>query len=301
MLKLFNPFLFQGNINKKDYFEGYYYKIVTNNFNLAIIAGVNTGKDKHCFIQLIINNKSYYFFYPINQFASKKNKLSFKIENNLFSDQHIILNLCNKDLIITANFKISESIKYPRAFFHKGIMGPFIFIPFMECKHDIILLNSKASGVIKLNNVDFKVDGLLYLEKDYGYSFPISYIWLQGNNEKNSFMLSVAKIPFLNITFKGIISYLFYNGIFINLSTYNGAKIVDFQQDKIIIKNKKYKLTIIILDRGFASTLKAPEKGIMNVKVQEALNGKVKISLEKGKNLLFEEIFYNCGIELTWD
>lgn len=54
--KIKNPILFQGNLTKKDYFEGWYYKQVSNDkmTSISFIPGVNLFKgDEHSFVQYI--------------------------------------------------------------------------------------------------------------------------------------------------------------------------------------------------------------------------------------------------------
>lgn len=48
-------------------------------------------------------------------------------------------------------------------------------------------MSSRADGSITINNKNIAFDnGVGYIEKDWGSSFPKSYIWCQGNNFENS-------------------------------------------------------------------------------------------------------------------
>ena len=69
-------------------------------------------------------------------------------------------------------------------------MGPFSFVPFMECYHGIISMDHSIIGElsIKGKKVDF-TSGRGYIEKDWGHSFPIGYVWMQSNH------FSESKIP----------------------------------------------------------------------------------------------------------
>ena len=95
-------------------------------------------------------------------------------------------------------------------------MGPFSYIPNMECNHAILCMKNKTSGVIHINNTQMNFNnGTGYIEKDWGYSFPKEYIWCQGNDFKEanaSFMVSIANIPFKFFSFQGIICVLIANG-----------------------------------------------------------------------------------------
>ena len=54
-----------------------------------------------------------------------------------------------------------------KLFLSPGIMGPYSFIPFMECYHGILSMNHKILGSLKYNdeNISFN-GGKCYMEKD---------------------------------------------------------------------------------------------------------------------------------------
>ena len=84
-------------------------------------------------------------------------------------------------------------------------MGPFAYIPFMECNHGVLSMQSNLSGDLTINNetIDF-TGGKAYIEKIGANHFLESYIWLQSNHFKDdstSFMFSYAKIPFIGLSF----------------------------------------------------------------------------------------------------
>ena len=70
--------------------------------------------------------------------------------------------------------------------------------------------------IINNNLYDFS-NGTGYIEKDWGISFPSSYIWAQANDFSNkhcSLFISIANIPYSIFLFKGFICstlhYIFY-------------------------------------------------------------------------------------------
>ena len=74
--KIWRPELFQGNRKNTNYFEGWYFKIISENQQekFALIPGVALGsaaKDAHAFIQLIDgkNGISDYFIFNIQDFT----------------------------------------------------------------------------------------------------------------------------------------------------------------------------------------------------------------------------------------
>jgi hypothetical protein len=56
--------------------------------------------------------------------------------------------------------------------------GWYSFMRFMECYHGIIVVDADAEGTV---NGEFRSGERFYLEKDWGTSFPRSWIWLQSN------------------------------------------------------------------------------------------------------------------------
>ena len=140
----------------------------------------------------------------------------------------------------------------------------------MECNHAILSMKNTAIGVIKINDdiIEFN-KGSGYIEKDWGTSFPKSYIWCQGNNFKTqnaSFMMAIADIPFKIFEFKGIICDLIIDNTEYKFTTYNNTKLIDYVVDdnllNITLKKGNYYLNIqSIYDKGLKLT--APVKAKM--------------------------------------
>jgi len=72
--KIFNPDWFQGNGKKKNYFEGWYFKIVSKDgkHTWAFIPGISYGGNQnHSFIQVIngMTGETWYFKYEPSAFS----------------------------------------------------------------------------------------------------------------------------------------------------------------------------------------------------------------------------------------
>jgi|SaaInl5LU_22_DNA_1037371.scaffolds.fasta_scaffold73716_1 tocopherol cyclase len=63
----------------------------------------------------------------------KNDKLNVDIENNSFSSEKMVLNLDH----IQGEINFSGNIPWPKKWHSTGIMGPFSFVPKMECYHGI--------------------------------------------------------------------------------------------------------------------------------------------------------------------
>ena len=153
-----NPELFQGekylNINK-NYFEGWYFKNTTINNGISFIPGINIdGKNKKSFIQIITNNESYFVNYNIDDFKFNYNPFYIQIKNNIFSKEKIHIDITDK----SQHLKIDGSVEYTNSKnintnkFNPNIMGPFSYIPFMECNHAILSMKNTVNGSIRIND-----------------------------------------------------------------------------------------------------------------------------------------------------
>ena len=286
---------FHGSKKNKSFFEGWYFKHQCEADTIAFIPGINIdslGK-KSAFIQVITNENSYNINYDFSSFSLSKNEI--KIGTNIFSDKRICVNIETKNLKIEGNVTYNEitPIKY-------DIMGPFSIIPFMECNHGVISLYHKLIGSININGMKISLDnGIGYIEKDWGTSFPKSYIWLQCNSfngNKDSIMVSIADVPFLGKEFKGIICVVYYEGKEYRMATYNGVKLIKCSDKVIILKKGKYKLHIQI-EKDKERKLLAPNKGNMSRIIREsaACNARFKFWIKD--KLIFDLSSNGCGFE----
>jgi len=188
--RLYNPEIFQGNLRKKQYFEGWYFKQVSQDqtYTFSFIPGVSlVENDPHAFIQIMNGYEatSDYIRYPVNEFSWDTRRLFLKVGSSTFTASGIILNIESENINLTGKIDFRNMIRYPKSIFSPGIMGWYSFVPFMECNHGIISVNHDLYGKISINKneVDF-TGGKGYIEKDWGTSFPEAWIWIQSNNFK---------------------------------------------------------------------------------------------------------------------
>ncbi len=305
-----HPEIFQGHLQKKDYFEGWYFKYVSpsQHLSMAFIPGISLNPDDaHAFIQVFISTtqpkvslNSYYFRFPVESFSFHPKEMIITIGPSIFKKHEIEVKLSNQDIFIQGHIKHLNM--HPLPF---NIMGPFAYIPLMETYHGIVSMSHRLEGSMMIQHeaVSFK-DGKGYIEKDWGTSFPTSYTWLQSNHfkdEHTSLMASVAKIPFMGLSFKGFICTLLYQGTYHLFSTYNGAIItkLDYSDTSIVLHLKKGPLRLEI--EGSSDTyqhLPSPRLGIMNEHIKEGLSGTVNIALFRHNQLVYEDSGSSSGIEI---
>ncbi len=181
MNKLFlikNPDLFQGekylNINKS-YFEGWYFKNTNSENSIAFIPGINvTENDKKAFIQVITDEMSYFINYDINHFKYSFSPFAIQIEKNFFSKEkvYIDINDCEQNVAIHGELIYSHNKNIETNILNPNIMGPFSYIPFMECNHAILNMKNSINGVISFNNKKMFFDnGIRLYRKRLGSVF----------------------------------------------------------------------------------------------------------------------------------
>lgn len=305
--KIFKQELYQGNFYKKNnYFEGWYFKHVTNDYKTTIsfIIGVSYNeKDSHSFIQILdnIKNKSYYLRYKLEDFEYNDNPFYIKISDNFFSFEKINMDISDP-IKLKVNLEYHKLTQINKSVYSPNIMGPFAYLTFLECYHSVISLRHILSGYVNIydNYVSFE-EGIGYIEKDYGISFPQQYLWLQSNSKNASIFLALAHIPLKKMKFVGLISILEVEEKQYRFSTYNLGKI-----KKIKIKDNKYLITIIqgtktleiIVEGSKTMKLVSPKNGEMKDTVKESLNSIIHVKLFNRKNIIYSNTFIAGATEI---
>jgi len=310
-MRVFRPWAFQGSLKRKNYFEGWYFKHVSADRKQvwSFIPGISLSRENsHAFIQVIngISGDTQVHEYKLSEFSGSTKDLDVMLGGSRFGTGGISLEIRNNSHEISGEINYSSADLYPSSLFNPGIMGWYSFVPFMECKHGVVSMQHKLSGALEIDKktVDFD-GGTGYIEKDWGSSFPESWIWLHCNtfnNSRSSFTFSVAKIPWLGTYFIGFISYLRLEDRMINLSTWSGASIekLVYKDNKLTLRlsNKKYLLEIEALNNQ-AGQLKAPVKGSMDRIIKETVDASVDLRLsDRSGHVLFHDKGTRAGMEL---
>lgn len=307
-----NSEIFQGEkylkLNK-NYFEGWYFKCNNSEEGISFIPGINVDENEpKAFIQIITNQSSYFVNYNINDFKFKSKPFQIQIGKSIFSKSGINIDVEDKSqgIAIKGIVKFSNRRSIETNLLNPNIMGPFSYIPFMECNHAILCMKNTTNGFININDKIINLNNSTgYIEKDWGCSFPKRYIWCQANNfykENSSFMLAIADIPFGLFDFRGIICDLITDKSEYKFATYNNTKILEYIiNDKYIIinlKKKNYYLNLkIIYDKG--KKLSAPVKGKMAKDIFESISSTIKGTLIKDNKIIFSDTSKNCGLEIV--
>ena len=264
----------------KEYFCGWYIKCQGSFRTVAFIPAYHISDGvKTCSLQIITDDRSWYVDYPIAQFHTDEKGVT--IGPNVFTKQGCKLDIHIPELTITGELTFGEFT--PLAY---DIMGPFQYVPFLQCRHSVFSMKHRVRGELWINGESWKLTvGECYIEGDRGRSFPREYLWTQCSNPWGSIMLSVADIPFCGLHFNGVICAIHYRGREYRLATYLGAKAVRIQNGEVIIRQGRKTLTVRRMqDRG--KPLAAPVSGDMKRTIRESPSCRVFYHYqEKGKTV----------------
>jgi hypothetical protein len=292
---VWNPDMYHGWGRHKRYFEGWYFKIVDapeqNVF--AIIPGISKSKDggQHAFIQVLDGKhcQASYHQFEAAEFQPSTKDFHLQLGNNYFSAYHLSLDLPE----LKGSLTFQNRTPWPKMLGAPGIMGWYSFVPFMECYHGVVSLHHHLEGEMAVHGhpSDF-TSGVGYVEKDWGISFPRSWIWLQSNHfgtkGKMCVMASVARIPWLGSYFIGYIVGFQWGDRLYRFATYTGAQMKASLGEKTVslaFKDKRCRLEITG-EQAAGAKLVSPITGDMTGKVNESMQGKLHVRFyEKRRQL----------------
>jgi hypothetical protein len=274
------------------YFEGWYFKLVDAHGAqpYAIIPGVYLGTDGHAFIQVLDGRAgtACYHRFPLEAFQASRRDFEIDIAGNHFSSERIDLAIevdqTSARQRVRGSLRFSPWHPWPVTLSSPGVMGPYSFVPFMECNHGILSLDHAVSGVLAVDGSETNYDGGRgYSEKDWGRAFPSGYVWTQSNHferEGVSITASVARIPWLTGAFRGFLVGLLLDGQLHRFTTYTGAEIesltIDDSHLHLRLRDRIYRLEIDARkEKG--GVLYAPYGHRMIERVAETMTSEVEL------------------------
>jgi tocopherol cyclase len=306
----FNPEQFQGWGKKRKYFEGWYFKVVNAEETeaFALIPGIAMDDigQKHAFIQVLDGKKqtSLNHLFDAGKFHPAPGVFELKIGDNNFSEHRLKLQLPG----IVGELIFSNNIPWPKHWYSPGIMGPYSFVPFMECYHGIVSMDHEIYGQLLIDGKSVNFDkGRGYIEKDWGHSFPSAYIWMQTNHFSMpgiSIKASVAKIPWIGKSFVGFITGLWLHDRLFRFTTYNRSVLrkvyADESKIELIIENSNYRIGLLA-HRDKVSVLASPIKGLMEGRIEESMTSRIEINLfdKKQNRTIISDTGRNAGLEVA--
>jgi tocopherol cyclase len=314
--RLYSPALFQGDFHRTNYFEGWYFKQVTANLGQvwSFIPGIALARERFAFIQIIdgMTGKTRFIRYPLSAFQASGTRFELELGASRFSGSSIDLDIDDPSIRVKGQLEFSGITPYPSRLFSPGIMGWYSFTPRMECRHGVVSMDHGLTGELTIDDrsIDFG-GGRGYIEKDWGVSFPQSWIWMQSNNFSSpgtSFMLSVARVPWMGSYFMGFLGFLKRGEDTRYFATYNGAKIAGVRDIgrgdglhegvELEIRRKTGRLTIRA-ESTRRGALKSPVEGRMESYIKESVDAVIQIEYRDGSGASWNDTGRRGGLEIV--
>jgi hypothetical protein len=312
--KVWQSALFQGPAKQSNYFEGWYFKQVAADGQhiFSVIPGIAhnaDGSDSHAFIQLIdgVSGATSYHTFPSDSFSFSRKSFEVSIGQNHFSREGIKVDFGEGEEHFRADLTFSNSTRLKSRLFSPGIMGWYRFAPFMETYHGLVSMDHQVEGQVETGGQIFNFSGGRgYIEKDWGSSFPSSYIWAQSNNFEQSgvsFMCSIARVPWLGKAFPGFLGFFLHEGKVYRFATYTGAKVENLVLKEEIVEfdiaAKKFRIEVRAR-RSHTGLLKAPVSGAMDRRIAESLDAVIHLKVtDRDGKLIFEGAGKYAGLEVV--
>jgi hypothetical protein len=314
------PEFFQGSGKRRHYFEGWYFKHSggPDRGAWSFIPGVAFGdsrKSAYSFVQAIEGEtgRSWWFQYPLESFSASASSLDIRVGGNSFSAGGIELDLNDGTSTIRGHFSYGPFAKLSFPFWSPGVMGPYSFVPGMECNHGLVSLDHSVDGSIEVDGREIVIDdGRGYIEKDWGRSMPESWVWMQSNDfpaRGDSLMLSVAKIPWAGSAFRGFLCVLSLGKEKQLFASYNGSKISSLVVTDTLVECRISKSARggveeslkVTATRSRGGILLAPVSGILSRRIAEAVDASIEVEyFRPGRGTYFNRAS-PAGLEVVGD
>jgi hypothetical protein len=310
---------YQGARRKRGYFEGWYFKQVSADRSeiWSFIPGIARGEspgEGYSFVQVIEGRRgrTWWFEYPLEDFAASARILDVRVGGSRFSESGIELDLRGGEGSFHGRLSFGPFLVPPSRPLSPGVMGPFSFVPFMECRHGLLSLDHHALGGFAAPGGRVEIGtgaapGRGYAEKDWGSSMPRSWIWAQSNDFEaagDSLMLSIAEIPWLGSSFAGFLCAGSLGGRFLRMATYTGARVeclgLDDERLSLLFRGGRETLEVDA-SRARGGMLRAPSRGLLSRRIAESVDASLRIRWRRAGILLFEGEARPAGLEIVGD
>jgi hypothetical protein len=116
--KINNQVRFKGSLKKRNYFEGWYYKIVNadKNYSITFILGISINKDNsHTFVQVFLTKKNNDLKTRYVTFRNSPFEIS--VSKNIFSEDYIDIAIHEFNINVEGKLYFSNITKIKTSFF----------------------------------------------------------------------------------------------------------------------------------------------------------------------------------------
>ena len=314
--RVWAPALYQGGSARRRYFEGWYFKCVDGDARraVAVIPGVSYSPDgrlAQSFVQVLREGgRTRFFSFPAAAFRfAPSPPFRISVDRCAFSVEGMALDLEDDEGAVRGELAFGPWSPWPITLRAPGIMGWYRYVPRMECYHGVLSMDHELRGTLTVDGDELRLDGGRgYVEKDWGRSFPSSWVWLQSNHFGRpgvSVTCSVAKIPWVRGSFVGHIAGLLLDGRLHRFATYTGAALAAVETRPggahVVLRDAREELEIDA-EGAAPGALKAPVLGAMEGRADEALGARVRVRLRELRGgrpvVVFEGEGAHAGLEV---
>lgn len=313
---ILRPEGFHGRGVRGGFFEGWYVKVVSadESARWAFIPGVFRGSDDgqrtdEAFVQVLdgVTGRSEYHRYDPEDFWAAEGRFDVRVGPHRFTDRGIHVDLEH----LQARVEYTDPVDpWPVTLARPGIMGPYAWVPMMECYHGVVSFGHGLAGTVTDagREVSF-TGGHGYIEKDWGRAFPAGYVWMHSAHLRGApgvtLVASVALIPWVRSTFRGFIVGLRTPERLHVWATYNGSREIDLRIDDSHVvwslEGPDGRLDLRA-ERRRGGLLHAPIRTRMHERVEETLDAVVDVTLtDSSGEILIDTQATSAGLEVHGD
>lgn len=316
MANTWQPAGYHGHRRRPPFFEGWYVKLVdaSERHRYAVIPGIFVSDDPdrhHAFVQVLdgVTGDASYHRYPAGAFEAAPDVFDVRVGPNRFSASGIHLDIDDEQHRIVGDVAFGALDPWPVRPWSPGVMGPYAFVPRMECNHGVLSFDHALTGHLDVGGDRHDLTGGRgYLEKDWGAAFPAAYVWVQSNHWRTagtSLMASIAIIPWVRSAFPGFLVGLRHGGELHRFATYTGARTTALRitDDEVTwtVADRRRRLELRA-HRASAGLLLGPTRERMESRVGETMLAEVEVRLTDGRSrTVLEGSGRNAGLEVHGD
>jgi tocopherol cyclase len=316
VVAILHPERYHGLGRRPPFFEGWYFKLVdaTERARYAVIPGVFLSDDParhHAFVQVLdgATGEASYHRYPAEAFEAAPDAFEVRVGPNRFGRSGLRLDIDDEQRRLTADVTFGPLVPWPVRPWSPGVMGPYAFVPRMECNHGVVSFDHALDGDLQVDGSRIELTGGRgYLAKDWGAAFPAGYVWMQSNhftNPGSSFVASIAIVPWIRSAFPGFLVGLRHDGRLHRFATYTGARteslrITDDRVEWTIVDRRRQ--LDVRAHRGSAGLLLGPTREHMESRVGETMQATIEVRLaDRRTGVVLEGTGRNAGLEVHGD
>ncbi|MFV0633333.1 tocopherol cyclase family protein [Demequina sp.] len=303
------------------FFEGWYVKLVSadRSARLAIIPGIfrgGAGGHDEAFVQVLdgMTGESWYETEPASAFWANSRRFDVTVGASRFGEDGIEVDLPGAGLRGAVRFTTALD-PWPVTWRSPGIMGPYGWVPVMECYHGLVSFGHDLAGTLTLGGRELNFDGGRgYLEKDWGRAFPQGYVWMQSNHFSHpgvSLSASIATIPWGRTSFRGFIvgvrrPHPDGGQVLHRFATYTGARTTALEMDDAHVAWEMCARSGAVLrlqaERRRGGLLHAPVRTQMHRRVEETLDARIHLELiAPDGRVVLDDVGEAAGLEVHGD